>query len=84
MIRARTVEPRTYQFASTAPFYVEVADARPRVSRQAAAFFERWVSERIAHIRKGGAGQPRLDEMLAPQLEALEIYKKLGAHATAP
>lgn len=82
LIRARTVEPRTYQFASTAPFYVEVAGGEPRISRRAAEFFERWVSERVAQIRKGGEGQPRLDEMLAPQLEALEIYKKLGARAT--
>jgi hypothetical protein len=84
LIRARTVEPRTFQFASTAPFYIEVAGAERRVSRHAAEFFERWVSERIALIRNGGAGQPRLDEMLAPHLEALETYRKLAARATAP
>jgi hypothetical protein len=84
LIRARTDEPRTYQFASTAPFYVEVAGAEPRISREAAAFFERWVSERIGRIREGGAGQPGLDEMLAPQLEALKIYEQLEARATAP
>jgi hypothetical protein len=84
LIRARTVEPRTFQFASTAPFYVEVAGAERRISRSATEFFESWVSARIAQIRKGGADQPLLDEMLAPQLEALEVYKKLGARATAP
>jgi len=84
LIRARTVEPRTFQFASTGPFYVEVADSPPRISRSAAAFFEGWVSERIALIRKGKADPPRLEEMLAPQLEALEVYRRLGARATAP
>jgi hypothetical protein len=84
LIRARSVEPRTFQFASTAPFYLEVAGAEQRISRSAAAFFEGWVSERIAQLRNGGAGQPRLDEMLAPHLEALEIYEQLAARATAP
>lgn len=84
LLRARTDEPRTFQFASTAPFYIEVAGAKQRISRQAAAYFEGWVSERIAHIRKGGAGQPLLEEMLAPHLEALEAYRQLGARATVP
>ncbi len=84
LIRARSVEPRTYQFASTAPFYLEIGGAEQRISRGAAAFFEGWVSERIAQLQSGGTGQPRLDEMLAPQLEALAIYKQLGARATAP
>lgn len=84
LIRARSPEPRTFQFASTAPFYVEVAAAPPRISRRAAAFFEGWVAERIALMRKGKADARRLEEMLAPQLEALAIYQKLGARATVP
>jgi hypothetical protein len=49
LIRAVTSHPRTYRFASTGPYYVEIGD-RPRVSRQAAQFFADWVQERARQI----------------------------------
>jgi hypothetical protein len=49
LIRAVTSHPKTYRFASTGPYYVEIGD-RPRVSRQAAQFFADWVHERARQI----------------------------------
>jgi hypothetical protein len=44
-----TDNPKTYRFASTGPFYVEV-DSRPRISKQSAQFFLDWVYERARRL----------------------------------
>jgi hypothetical protein len=49
LIRAVTDNPKTYRFASTGPFYVEV-DSRPRISKQSAQFFLDWVYERARRL----------------------------------
>lgn len=49
LIRAVTDHPRTYRFASTGPYYVEIGD-QPRISRQAAEFFADWVLQRARQI----------------------------------
>ncbi len=84
LIRARTKEQRTFQFASTGPFYVEAASGKPRISRHAAEFFEQWISERVKRMRDENKDPSRLDEMLAPQLEALKRYAQLRERATVP
>jgi hypothetical protein len=50
LVRAVTNHPRTFRFASTGPYYVEIGYQR-RVSRQAAQFFLDWVQERIERIQ---------------------------------
>ncbi len=45
LVRAVTDLPRTYRFAMTAPWYVEIGYER-RISRNAAQFFLDWVYER--------------------------------------
>ncbi len=49
LIRAVTAHPRTYRFASTGPYYVQIGGER-RVSRQAAQFFLDWVHERARRV----------------------------------
>lgn len=49
LVRAVTDHPRTYRFASTGPYYVEIGD-QPRISRQAAEFFADWVLQRARQI----------------------------------
>jgi hypothetical protein len=49
LIRAVTNHPRTYRFASTGPYYVQIGP-QPRISRQAAQFFADWVLERARQI----------------------------------
>lgn len=50
LVRAVTNAPETYRFASTGPFYVEIAQ-RQRISRQAVDFFLTWLEERSAMIK---------------------------------
>lgn len=50
LVRAVADNDRTFRFASTAPFHVEIGDATPRISRQACRYFLDWVRERIARI----------------------------------
>jgi hypothetical protein len=49
LIRAVTNNPKTYRFASTGPYYVEIGETR-RISRSAARFFLEWVKERIEKL----------------------------------
>jgi hypothetical protein len=49
LIRAVTNHPRTYRFASTGPYYVEIGRER-RVSKAAAQFFLDWVYERARSL----------------------------------
>jgi len=50
LVRAVTTNPRTYRFASTGPYYVEIGGAR-RISTSAATFFLDWVNERIEMLK---------------------------------
>jgi hypothetical protein len=51
LIRAITDNPKTFRFASTAPYYVEIGDKKHRVSRSSAQFFLDWVRERRARVQ---------------------------------
>ena len=57
LVRAVTDHPRTFRFASTAPFYVEI-NGGPRISRRSAQFFCDWCAERAAQVRQRLAGDP--------------------------
>jgi len=50
LIRAVTNNPKTYRFASTGPYYVEI-DGRPKISKASAQFFVDWVVERAGQIK---------------------------------
>ncbi len=45
LVRAVTDVDKTYRFASTAPWYVELGE-KPRVSKASAQFFLDWTNER--------------------------------------
>ena len=50
LVRAVTDNPKTFRFASTAPWYVEIG-GKPRVSRASAKFFLDWVDERMKRVK---------------------------------
>jgi hypothetical protein len=50
LIKAVTSNPKTFRFASTGPYYVEIG-YEPRVSKKAAQFFVDWVYERAGRIK---------------------------------
>jgi hypothetical protein len=50
LVRAVTDVDKTYRFASTAPWYVEVGE-RPRISKGSAQFFLDWMNEYTAKLK---------------------------------
>jgi hypothetical protein len=51
LVRAIADNPKTFRFASTAPYYVEVGDSKRHISRASARFFVEWVRERAARVK---------------------------------
>jgi hypothetical protein len=80
LIRAVTKNPKTFRFASTGPYYVEIGYER-RVSKQAAQFFVDWVAERAARIKLDNAEQK--DEVLEHHRQARDFWRQKLAEANA-
>jgi hypothetical protein len=81
LVRAVAENPRTFRFASTAPFYVEVGDAKRRVSKSAARFFLAWVKERAARVKLEDAKQR--GEVLKHHAAAEKFWKEALERANA-
>jgi hypothetical protein len=82
LVRAVADHPKTFRFASTAPFYVEVGDAKRRVSRSAAQFFLEWVRERKGRVKLDDPRQRA--EVLGHHDAAEKFWQDLVTRATAP
>lgn len=81
LVRAVAENPKTFRFASTAPYYVEIG-ATPRViHRTAAQFFLDWVRERTARVKVPDAAQR--EEVLQHHRGAEKFWQDLVAKATA-
>jgi hypothetical protein len=80
LVRAVTGNPKTYRFASTGPWYVEIGGQR-RISRKAAKFFYDWVYERARGIELP-AGENR-DAVLKYHRIARDYWQDLLNRATA-
>jgi hypothetical protein len=80
LVRAIAAVPGTFRFASTAPFYVEIGDARETIHRDDVSFFLRWNDERMAALQadsKGALGDPvRKEEVLRPHREARRFFER--------
>src|SRR5262249_13899262 len=57
LVRAVTDNPKTFRFASTGPYYVEVGSEKRRVSKRSAQFFVDWVRERAGRVKLEDAEQ---------------------------
>jgi len=79
LVRAVTGNPKTYRFASTGPWYVEIGDRR--ISRKAAQFFFDWVYERARRIELP-AGEQR-DAVLKYHRAARDYWQQLLNEANA-
>lgn len=80
LVRAVTGNPRTYRFATTGPWYVEIGEQR-RISRRAAQFFFDWVYERARRIELP-AGEKR-DAVLAHHRVARDYWQQMLNEANA-
>ena len=81
LVRAITDNAKTFRFASTAPFYVEIGEDKSRISRASAQYFLDWVRERMKRIKTDEPSQ--LDEVLKPHLKAEEFWRKRVEAANA-
>jgi len=83
LVRSVAKNEKTFRFASTAPFYVEIGAEKRRVSRASARFFADWVEERMGRIRQAVKDEKQLAEILEPQLKAKEFWSELAKKANA-
>jgi hypothetical protein len=83
LLRAIAQNPQTFRFASTAPFYVEIGDARTRISRRSAEFFLSWVNEREKQLRANVQSPRQLAEVLQYHELARRYWQDLVAKANA-
>jgi hypothetical protein len=51
LVRAIADNAKTFRFASTAPYYVEVGGGKRRISRASAQFFLDWARERMQRVK---------------------------------
>jgi hypothetical protein len=81
LVRAIADVAKTFRFASTAPFRVEVGASQSPVHRDDVAFVLRWVDERIAALERDDsdtlANPARKEAVLRPHLEARRFFERL-------
>jgi hypothetical protein len=81
LVRAIADNPKTFRFASTAPFYVEVGEGKRRVSKASAQFFGDWVRERAGRIKLDDVKQR--EEVLKYHTAAEKFWQDLVDRADA-
>jgi len=80
LLRAVTDLPKTYRFAMTGPYYVEIGPQR-RISRAAAKFFLDWEYERARQIKLADPKQQ--DEVIDLHRRARDFWQMLVEKANA-
>lgn len=80
LIRAVADVPKTYRFASTGPYYVQIG-SRPFISRRSAQFFLDWVQQRMQNLELTDPQQRQ--EVLGWHQRAKQFWEDKVAAATA-
>ncbi|MEK6238555.1 MAG: CehA/McbA family metallohydrolase [Planctomycetales bacterium] len=80
LIRAVADNPKTFRFASTAPFYVRF-DGKDRVSKKSTQFFLDWIDERVAGLKLDDPEQRKA--VLARWEVARKFWENLHRNANA-
>lgn len=74
LVRTIVDNPKTFRFASTAPYYVEIGDSKRRISKASARFFLDWVEQRLQQIRLEDPAQR--EEVLAYHRSARQFWQE--------
>ena len=77
----RKFAPRTYRFASTGPFYVDLEGQPQFIRKSSAQFFVDWTRERMNQIQLKDPAQR--EEVLRYYRQAETFWSKLVTKATA-
>jgi hypothetical protein len=83
LVRCIAKNEKTFRFASTAPFHVEIGAEQRRVSKASATFFADWVDERMGRIRATVKDEKQLAEVLEPHVKAKEFWLDLAKRSNA-
>jgi hypothetical protein len=81
LVRAVTDLPKTYRFAMTGPYFVEVG-YEPRISKRAVQFFVDWVYERARQIKLDDSAAQR--ELVEYHRQARDFWQLQLSRANAP
>ena len=76
LIRGIAENPKTFRFASTAPFYVELGQEKRRISKASSLFFLDWVNERIERVKGNVTDQSQQEEVLRFQESARKFWQE--------
>lgn len=74
LVRVIAQNPRTFRFASTAPYYVEIGEDRRFIEHESAQFFLDWVNERIERVKQQVTDPNELADVLSYHHEAQEFW----------
>jgi hypothetical protein len=80
LVRAVTNNPKTFRFATTGPYYVEIGYEK-RVSKASAQFFLDWVFERARRVKLADGDQHQ--EVMAYHKAARDFWQKKVDEANA-
>jgi hypothetical protein len=83
LVRCIAKNEKTFRFASTAPFYVEIGDRPDRISRASAQFFVDWIDERMARVPLKLKDPEQLEEVLTWHRHAREFWARRVSIANA-
>jgi hypothetical protein len=81
LVRAIADHPRTFRFASTAPWYVEVGESERRISRGSAQFFVQWIDDRMQKLKLDDPA--KREEVFATYRTARDFWASLVEKANA-
>lgn len=83
LVRAMTANPRTFRFASTAPWFVEAGNDPDFLSRRSVQFFLDWLAERRDRVPLKLQDPKQLAEVLKYHDEALRFWQQRLAQVNA-
>ena len=83
LVRAVTNNAKTYELASSGPYYVE-KHGEARVSRRSVQFFLDWIDARVAQLKAlADLDERTRADLLAEQASARKFFEELLAKANA-
>ncbi len=83
LIRGIAENQKTFRFASTGPFYVELGQGKRRISKTSSRFFLDWVIERIERVRANVPDESQQAEVLRPHEMARKFWQQRLRQANA-
>jgi hypothetical protein len=83
VVRAIAEHAKTFRFAQTAPYYVEIGNNKRRVSEASVRFFRDWTAERSRQLERLGNPVHR-QEVLEAWEGAKKFWEERLAQANAP